>query len=574
VREVITIPVNDVIFREDLYPRLERDPGLVQRYAEDLDVLPPIEVNQHRELIDGWHRWTAFKKQGRETIPTQVTQTASANELFELAAARNARFGRQLSPQEKKRIAERLHPRLSVEAIAAILSVCPRRVEEHYLADQKRERTRRRNELILRHAYQPASHGACAVPRSQEEIARLVSDELGEPVLQRTVSNVLARMNGGCAEGRRFEQEVNQRFGATKPAEDGGVDGITPEGVGIQTTLQAGVGRQKVDLFAAGLRRRGLTKGKLVGRYVGKGARHELDRLRHEEGIDIEFVPAVEILGTRSENASLARKHEAWFFAYLACLAEVADLPGEQDRSQWADEVALTRETDVFGIDFQPKIYSLWSFPKLTNGARVFGSVPQEILENLLYYYTRPFDVVFDPFAGGGMTIDVCKRRYRRYFACDLNPIAERQHEIRRHDITTGLPAALPVPDLVFLDPPYWKQAEGKYSQDQTDLGNVGLETFLNAIGEIAKNVKRKWTKQHQGKLALIIGPWKQDGRYVDLPFLCYQRIAQYLSLVQRITVPYSTEIHGGAYVERAKQKKEILYLTRDLMVFGDDHSV
>ncbi len=30
------------------------------------------------------------------------------------------------------------------------------------------------------------------------------------------------------------------------------------------------------------------------------------------------------------------------------------------------------------------------------------------IVENLLYAYTEPFDVVVDPFAGGGSTIDIC----------------------------------------------------------------------------------------------------------------------------------------------------------------------
>ena len=39
--------ITEIVFREDLYPRLE--------YAEVIDVLPPIEINQHNELIDGWH---------------------------------------------------------------------------------------------------------------------------------------------------------------------------------------------------------------------------------------------------------------------------------------------------------------------------------------------------------------------------------------------------------------------------------------------------------------------------------------------------------------------------------------
>jgi len=57
--------------------------------------------------------------------------------------------------------------------------------------------------------------------------------------------------------------------------------------------------------------------------------------------------------------------------------------------------------------NFQPQLYTIWNFPKLTNDVKIFGSVPQEIIDNLLYYYTEPFNVVFDPFGGGGSTIDV-----------------------------------------------------------------------------------------------------------------------------------------------------------------------
>lgn len=63
---------------------------------------------------------------------------------------------------------------------------------------------------------------------------------------------------------------------------------------------------------------------------------------------------------------------------------------------------------------FKPQVYEIWSFAKATNKVRHFGNIPPEIIDNLLYYYTRPFDVVFDPFAGGGSTIDVCRKRFRR----------------------------------------------------------------------------------------------------------------------------------------------------------------
>lgn len=82
--------VKDIVFREDLYPRINTSPETVQKYAANLDVLPPIEVNQHTELIDGWHRWTAFKKEKRADIPITVTQTKSDAHLLELAIERNA----------------------------------------------------------------------------------------------------------------------------------------------------------------------------------------------------------------------------------------------------------------------------------------------------------------------------------------------------------------------------------------------------------------------------------------------------------------------------------------------------
>jgi DNA modification methylase len=105
-------------------------------------------------------------------------------------------------------------------------------------------------------------------------------------------------------------------------------------------------------------------------------------------------------------------------------------------------------------------------------------------LDNLLYLYTQPFDVVIDPFAGSGSTIDLCKRRFRRYWVSDRKPVIERAHEIREHDITAGLPKLPRWQDvaLVYLDPPYWKQAEGEYSNDPEDLGNMPLAESPPAV--------------------------------------------------------------------------------------------
>ena len=133
--DATTISVSEVVFREDLYPRIEHDPRLVQKYSEDLDVLPPIEVNQHYELIDGWHRWTAYRKIGAETIPVIITQTKSDVEFLSLAIERNAKHGQQLTNTDKRKMAIRLFNSgagVSDKAyLAKILSVSQKTIDRY-----------------------------------------------------------------------------------------------------------------------------------------------------------------------------------------------------------------------------------------------------------------------------------------------------------------------------------------------------------------------------------------------------------------------------------------------------------
>lgn len=160
-----------------------------------------------------------------------------------------------------------------------------------------------------------------------------------------------------------------------------------------------------------------------------------------------------------------------------------------------------------FMQDFEPPIYNVWAFGKKTNEVAHFGNSEQRILDNLLYLYTDIYDIVVDPFAGGGSTIDVCKKRLRRYYVSDRKPIVEREKEIRNHDITQGLP---PVPrwqdvKLVYLDPPYWKQAEGQYSSDPTDLANMDIEKFHKSLIDLINGFAKKL--KEGSIIALLIQP-------------------------------------------------------------------
>lgn len=58
-----------------------------------------------------------------------------------------------------------------------------------------------------------------------------------------------------------------------------------------------------------------------------------------------------------------------------------------------------------------PPIYNVWNYancdPKF--GQDYPGRIPGQAVINLLLWLTEPFDVVVDPMAGGGTTIDVCR---------------------------------------------------------------------------------------------------------------------------------------------------------------------
>ncbi len=92
----IEVPVADVVFRRNLYPRMQFRLDLVDRYKEFLPELPPIEINQRSELIDGWHRLEAHKQAGVTTIRAVVTEVENDIEHLETACYRNSRHGVQL----------------------------------------------------------------------------------------------------------------------------------------------------------------------------------------------------------------------------------------------------------------------------------------------------------------------------------------------------------------------------------------------------------------------------------------------------------------------------------------------
>ena len=226
----------------------------------------------------------------------------------------------------------------------------------------------------------------------------------------------------------------------------------------------------------------------------------------------------------------------------------------------------------LYQDDFEIPIYNIWTFNKKTNDVSHPGNSEQTILDRLLYLYTNPFDIVVDPFAGGGATIDVCKKRLRRYWISDRKPIIEREKEIRNLDITNEdipLNKRWSEVTLTYLDPPYWKQVEGKYSNDPTDLANMTLEDFTNTLVNFVNKIGEKQT---HGVIAMLMQPtqWNASERqYTDHVIDIIKGVN--LPVKYRVSVPYSTQQYTPQMVNWAKENKELLVLTRELIIWRVD---
>ena len=417
--ECIRIKVIDVVFREDLYPRIDHSPSTVQAYAEQLENLPPIEVNQRNELIDGWHRWTAHKKANQEFIEAIVTETTSDNELLQLAIERNAAHGLQLSAEDKRTMAVKLYDGRNKEYLAKILAV-PMRTMRSWLE---------RKDTTLRQEREKKIYDLWLACYTSEEIANMV-----------------------------------------------------------------GISDSEVKKTAVSFQTAELPKGTIL----------------------------------------------------QASHADLEPLP----------------------------IYNIWKLKENSNKEiKHFGNTADNILDRLLYLHTKPHEIVIDPFGGGGTTIDICKKRHRRYWVADRKPIPEREKEIRQADIAAGAPPLhkrWQDVSLLYLDPPYWKQAENKYSTDIEDLANMSIDEFYNWLVDYITACASKMSVG--ATIALIIQPtqWKADNREtVDHVIDLIQLVkTKYLKYSHRISCPYESQQCTPQMVNWAKENKQLLVLTREIIIW------
>jgi len=226
------------------------------------------------------------------------------------------------------------------------------------------------------------------------------------------------------------------------------------------------------------------------------------------------------------------------------------------------------------GEGFEPNIYDVWNFSSCDNrfGIEYPGRIPGQIIQNLLYYYTKEKDIIIDFMAGGGTTYDVCKYMNRICYSYDINPSRDfiLKHNLRDSDGKVKLPKLKEVPNLIFVDPPYWSMKKKDYVKGS--ISELSLNDFYDFIYNFSKECNK--ILSDNGIFAFLIQNQTEknipDGEEAILhTYICSKLIESTgLKLKRIINCPLHTQTFLPQQVNKAKEENRMLGVVRDLLVF------
>lgn len=427
VGEIIKVPVSQIILPPVDF-RLLRRPEVIQAYAEVVEDLPPVEINQHFILIDGRYRYDAHRAAGATTLRVGMTITRDDRHILELCIQRNARHGTQLTRAEKRELARRLFRNTRWEDKA----------------------------------------------NTQQDIAELLA--------------VSARSVRDWVDGERcaMKSEINREV-----------------------------------------------------------------RELHDQHLSFEKIAA-------TVGVSKSEAYRIVQCSKMEDLPKWDDAPSDDDDPWWSDYDSSPVEKDTWNFRGRGQEFE---FPAAANTG---------IIEGLTYLYTKPGDMVVDPFAGSGGTLEVCQRRGRDCFLSDRLPAVERGNAIVKHNLNDGLP---PINQqdwqrvsLAFMDPPYPNQMMNARSTDADDWANIPMQDVATYHDKLAKTINEFSQKMSAGTHIALLIRSSAVPVFVDHLAEILRRVDMRVAV--RVTVPYGVNQLKFAQMRSMHGTKQVFISNRDLVVF------
>lgn len=208
-------------------------------------------------------------------------------------------------------------------------------------------------------------------------------------------------------------------------------------------------------------------------------------------------------------------------------------------------------------IDEKPpfETTTLWDYPRQSYGKtkkgdnKFQGVTPAFIIWNLVQRYTNPGDLVVDPMAGSGTTVDVCEEEGRKVIGYDINPkhpkvIKNDSRKISLKDNSV---------DMVFIDSPYGDNVN--YSDDPADIGKISAEDekFYEELEKVAKEIFRILKP---GKIVgWLIGDQWVKRKFTPVGFKLYALLSKFFEPVDLVCVARRQQSSNiGVWHYRAKK--------------------
>jgi DNA modification methylase len=149
---------------------------------------------------------------------------------------------------------------------------------------------------------------------------------------------------------------------------------------------------------------------------------------------------------------------------------------------------------------------TLWDYPSQDYGDTqqgkpgYKGATPSYIIWNLLQRYTKAKDLVVDPCAGSGTTLDVARDLDRRALGYDVHPARKDIFRVDARKLPVELTNKV---DFVFIDPPYSTHID--YGPDPRDIGKLDAagNEYYEAMDQVFAEIHR------------VLKPGKHMGLYV-----------------------------------------------------------